>query len=78
MDGSNAGNMMASEVHSTGSKLESTAPMLLFTTTFSNLYAFHQTTFNSFAVSSDGKRFLIPENPMANPQSQSSSTGPPA
>jgi serine/threonine protein kinase/Tol biopolymer transport system component len=67
MDRSNAGNMMSSQVRSTGTKPEATAPVLLFPTTFSNNIEGHRTTFHAFAVFGDGRRFLVPQNPMVNP-----------
>jgi hypothetical protein len=67
MDRSNAGNMMSSQVRSTGAKPEATAPMLLFPTTFSNFVEGHRTSFHAFAVFGDGRRFLVPQNPLANP-----------
>ena len=57
------GDLMSSEIRVNGSRLEATLPRSLFSTTFPNFLDVPP-AWNAFAVSNDGQRFLIPQNPL--------------
>lgn len=52
------GQMMAVEINANGSTLEPTKPRALFESGYANLN--HPSNYHTYAVSSDGQRFLIP------------------
>jgi Tol biopolymer transport system component len=61
MDATSFGKMVAVAVNVTGSKFESSAPRPLFDSGYINsLVSGHSGEWNTYAVSADGQRFLIP------------------
>ena len=52
------GQMMAVEINATGSTLQPTKPRALFESEYANLN--HPSNYHTYAVASDGQRFLIP------------------
>jgi Tol biopolymer transport system component len=55
------GNLMAVKIQTTGTSLESSTPVALFETEYNNgAIRGHTGNWNTFAVSADGNRFLIP------------------
>ena len=65
MDALNSGKIVSIGISAAGSTLESSVPMPLFDSEYVNTPAGHSGNWNSFAVSSDSQRFLIPR-PEAN------------
>jgi serine/threonine protein kinase len=73
MDALNSGKIVSVGISAAGSTLESSVPMPLFDSAYINTPAGHSGNWNSFAVSSDSQRFLIPR-PEANANSALTST----
>jgi Tol biopolymer transport system component len=63
MSQTSAGKMMAVDVRSSGSKFEAGAPRDLFDSPYTNLQHAGGGRYHTYAVSADGKRFLIPYPP---------------
>ena len=50
--------MMAADIRASGASIQAGVPHALFDSGYINLI--HAVTYNTYAVSADGKRFLIP------------------
>jgi len=66
MDRTSFGKLMAVATRATGTTIEFSAPRPLFDSGYFNNAAGHTGSYNTFDVSSDGQRFLIPRPEAAN------------
>jgi hypothetical protein len=65
MDAQFSGKMVSVEINATGSTVEASVPRPLFDSGYLNLGFGHTGNWNTYVVSADGQRFLIPR-PEAN------------